>query len=67
MIFSSLPHIGRAHLDKAIEEGRKAAVDATANESDCPYASHDKPMIRHAWLRGFRAVRGRVSTAEISS
>lgn len=67
MISGSMPYIGRAHLDKAIEEGRIAAVDAAANESDCPYASDDKPMIRHAWLRGFRAIRSSASIDEVSS
>ncbi|WP_443027215.1 ribosome modulation factor [Sphingomonas sp. LR60] len=67
MISSRIPYIGRAHLDKAIEEGRSAAADVARSESDCPYRSHDKPMIRHAWLRGFRAIRRNVSIAGVSS
>jgi ribosome modulation factor len=49
-----LARIARAHLDIAMEEGRIAAGDASADEDTCPYFSHDQPMARHAWLRGFR-------------
>lgn len=54
---SILPPIGRAHLDDAIKEGRAAACNPTVGEETCPYSSHDQPMTRHAWLRGFREAR----------
>ncbi|WP_425442138.1 ribosome modulation factor [Sphingomonas mucosissima] len=49
-----MPRIGRSHLDEAAEEGRVAAQAPSANEDACPYFSGDRPMTRHAWLRGFR-------------
>ena len=52
-----IPPIGRAHLDKAHEEGQLAGGEVTIEEADCPYHGHTGPMLRHAWLRGFRATR----------
>jgi ribosome modulation factor len=54
---SGIPLIGRAHLDKAYEEGRLAGGEVAADEGGCPYRGHTGPMLRHAWLRGFRATR----------
>lgn len=51
---SIIPQIGRAHLDAAAEEGRVAAQAPSASEDACPYLGSDRPMTRHAWLRGFR-------------
>lgn len=54
------PLIGRAHLDKALEEGAVAGAVLDDSEEGCPYLSQDKPMLRHAWLRGFRATRAAI-------
>jgi len=51
---SIIPRIGRSHLDAAAEEGRVAAQAPSADEDACPYFGKDRPMTRHAWLRGFR-------------
>lgn len=46
--------ISRGYLDNARTEGRVAAYGEGADERHCPYLSCDRPMTRHAWLRGFR-------------
>jgi hypothetical protein len=49
--------IGRAHLDKAHDEGQAAGNDPDKSAADCPYDSRANLLTIKAWEQGFYAAR----------